>query len=847
MIPILVEAGLRALVVAATVWAGLRLFRVSNVPAQKVAWGLVLVSAVAMPLVMHQQILPAWLAVKVPAPAWRSALDGLPIRDALLIASHAEQIADAPQARLVAAAEPVASGEFSEDNAEVSRDASPEARPRTRKAAAPSWRHKVDLPMKTEAAPAVAMQVGGDAVLSTQIGALEDDGSIFARTAGWVKGLELPRATTLAWVVYLSVFGVFLVRMAYGLDRALKLWFAAEEFVPYPEDDPGFGLPMRFTRAVASPVTIGSGVLLPYECLEWDRDKLRVVLAHERAHIRQGDFYLQILAGLYAAAFWFSPLGWWLKDKLSDLSEAISDHAGLEEAASGTSYAQLLLEFAALPRPTFTGVAMARSRNLSDRIECLLNETRFRQAFAGGRRRVFVAVLLVPAAMFAGTALIRVDAASAQEAQQAPAAAPAPASNPDAAPAQAAAPASPAAPSGDQAPAAPEWPAPAPMPEPAPSADVIVVPPVAPGTVLVAPIAPMPPVPPVSVQVHVSADELAKIIQKAQANVDSQVNVEELAKIIRNAQVDVNTRVNAEQLARMIKKAQVNANTQINQINAEELARIIRKAQANVDMQVNADALAQISKTIHSDVNVKTNIMMAQVMAAKADSMSSGHGYSYSYHSDGESWALITDGSGKVRFSGDWNDGTRATIDKVRKLTNGKFLWFTRDGKSYFIDDEGTVARVEALQKPIEELGREQEKLGKEQEELGRQQEELGRKQEEAGIPAPDISKEMAELNEAVAKLKAKSGGTVSEEQLSELEDKIGELQNKLGEMQGKIGEKQGELGEQQGKLGEMEGKLGEQQGKLGEQQGRLSGEADRKVKSMIDESLKNGKAKPVE
>jgi hypothetical protein len=46
------------------------------------------------------------------------------------------------------------------------------------------------------------------------------------------------------------------------------------------------------------------------------------------------DFYLQVLAGLYGAMFWFSPLGWWLKRKLSELGEAISDLAGLEEAAS---------------------------------------------------------------------------------------------------------------------------------------------------------------------------------------------------------------------------------------------------------------------------------------------------------------------------------------------------------------------------------------------------------------------------------------------------------------------------------------------------------------------------------
>ena len=57
MIPVLVEAALRALLVAVTVWAGLHMCRVSNVLAQKIAWALVLASAVAMPLVMRWHIL----------------------------------------------------------------------------------------------------------------------------------------------------------------------------------------------------------------------------------------------------------------------------------------------------------------------------------------------------------------------------------------------------------------------------------------------------------------------------------------------------------------------------------------------------------------------------------------------------------------------------------------------------------------------------------------------------------------------------------------------------------------------------------------------------------------------
>ena len=196
--------------------------------------------------------------------------------------------------------------------------------------------------------------------------------------------------------------------------------------------------------------------------MAWDSEKLRIVLAHERSHIRQGDFYLQALAGLYAAIVWFSPLGWWLKRQLSDLAEAISDRSGLEEAASRASYAQILLEFAAAPHLTEIGVAMARSSNLSHRIERLFNDSAFRQAFTASRRTLATA-LLVPVVLFAAATFVRVTAA-AQTPQTTPAASQAPASaptNPEAAPAATpseAAPAEVAAP--EAVPAPPQAPAP---------------------------------------------------------------------------------------------------------------------------------------------------------------------------------------------------------------------------------------------------------------------------------------------------------------------------------------------------------------------------------------------------
>jgi hypothetical protein len=745
------------LLVALTVGAGLRLFRATNVLAQKAAWGLVLACAVAMPLLMRWQVLPASMAFKVPVPLRRPATGSLPIRDSLLVFAHAEGSVNAPQATLVTASETHPSVvDFSPAPVLLSASTNP-----------PAQNRQAQTPM----AQAPQTQIPQPQTLPLQAQIVQPQpqaATLLSRLAGWAAGLSLPGLGRLAGFLYLAVCAVLLLRMVYGLAMAVRLWLASDRFEPEPgpnpDNDPARGMRLRFSFSVSSPVTIGSGVLLPADCLGWDREKLRIVLAHERAHVRQGDFYLQLLAGVYSAVFWFSPLGWWLKRKLCDLGETISDRAGLEEAASRASYAQVLLEFAALPRPTAIGVAMARSTNLSHRIERLLNESSFRMAFAGTRRRVFLAVLLVPVALFAGTALIRVEAAASAQAgpppsAPAPAATPSPAAAPAPAAAQNAAAPTQVEPGGPPDPAIPPAPDDPAAPPPPAGPGFTVVPPSAPA---VAPVPPVPPTPAAATlygEVHDSADE--------------------------------------------------------------------------------RDAAIAISQDATTNTNTNSN--------GKHTSTSVGKGYSYSYSSDGDSWALVTDPSDRVTFSGDWHKNTRESIEKVRKLTNGKFLWFIHDGKSYFLDDPGLIAQIQEMYKPMEELGRQQEILGKKQEQLGRQQEELGRKQEQASVPTPDISKEMAELNEAVAKLDAKKGSTVSEEQIADIEGKIGDIQGKLGELQGEMGSRQGELGEQQGKLGEQQGKLGEQQGRLGAEQGRIASEADRKVKSIIHESLSSGKARPVE
>jgi beta-lactamase regulating signal transducer with metallopeptidase domain len=417
VISALPAAALRSLALAIGVWMILRVFRVRNVLALKSAWTLVLAAAFLMPLLLPIAARLPRATLVLPAFMQQSA--------SVTPALPPEQTVTARDPRPIVPPTSHRSGNFAA------------ARPHSADSSAP-----VPADLSVRPAPISSSSSPAPQALS-----------IFAAAA----------------LLYLAISGLLLMRLIYGLIRAFILWRCARPVSA--KLAAAHGLQVRASAAVSSPVTIGSTVVLPADYMAWDSEKLRIVLAHERSHIRQGDFYLQALAGLYAAIVWISPLGWWLKRQLSDLAEAISDRSGLEEAASRATYARILLEFAAAPRPTLIGVAMARSSNLSHRIERLFNDGAFRQAFTASRRTLATA-LLVPVFLFAATTLVRVEAA-AQTPQATPGQSQTPItgqSNPDSVQPAATADAAPAQVAAPVPPQAAPTPAPSPAPAPAPSA-----------------------------------------------------------------------------------------------------------------------------------------------------------------------------------------------------------------------------------------------------------------------------------------------------------------------------------------------------------------------------------------
>jgi TonB family protein len=167
-----------------------------------------------------------------------------------------------------------------------------------------------------------------------------------------------------------SMFGsaVLLLRFAVGLFRIVRVR-ARGQRVHKPW---AAGVDVRICREIASPATFGSTILLPSDCLHWDPAKRAAVLAHERAHVRNFDSQIQWLAALHKAAFWFSPLSWWLPRHFAELAERTSDDAVLIEGADRAAYAEVLLG-AACARPIAPFAPGMASGNVSKRIERILS------------------------------------------------------------------------------------------------------------------------------------------------------------------------------------------------------------------------------------------------------------------------------------------------------------------------------------------------------------------------------------------------------------------------------------------------------------------------------------------
>lgn len=137
-------------------------------------------------------------------------------------------------------------------------------------------------------------------------------------------------------------------------------------------------------------------ILLPCEAETWPKDRIRVVLTHELAHIKRFDWLIQIVAELSCTIYWFNPLFWWACRHLRAQGEHACDDVVLNQGVDANDYAAHLLEVARSLRTSDSVwspvLAMAKPPHLERRFIAMLNTSLNRKP--AGRIAVLTSALV---------------------------------------------------------------------------------------------------------------------------------------------------------------------------------------------------------------------------------------------------------------------------------------------------------------------------------------------------------------------------------------------------------------------------------------------------------------------
>jgi beta-lactamase regulating signal transducer with metallopeptidase domain len=236
--------------------------------------------------------------------------------------------------------------------------------------------------------------------------------------AGPVASPGVPRAAVIArllTVVWASGAAASLLVLLVGLGRLAWLasksrriadgaWsrIAAELSTTYRLRRPPALLQSDRTTLLATWGFVRPKVVIPSDARYWDEDRVRIVLAHELAHIRRGDWLVQLMAEVLRSVYWFNPVVWISCRRLRLESEQACDDAVLEMGVEGGAYATELIDLARAfkSRQMFLpAAAIARSSSLERRVRAMLNVRLNREPITR-RMSIAAAVLLAAITVF---------------------------------------------------------------------------------------------------------------------------------------------------------------------------------------------------------------------------------------------------------------------------------------------------------------------------------------------------------------------------------------------------------------------------------------------------------------
>ena len=209
------------------------------------------------------------------------------------------------------------------------------------------------------------------------------------RLSAWTA--SAPRMPWLALALGFWAAGTLVVaaRLVVGALRVQRLASEASpvEDADWIEDQHAAARRLELDRPVdvreseAVPVAITSGWRRPFLLVGraarlWAADRRQVVLLHELAHVKRGDWPALLLAELAVAVYWFHPVAQWLGRRVRRDAEQACDELVIASGTKPSVYAAHLLgifrALGATPQAAAPALAIARPHHFEERLRAIL-------------------------------------------------------------------------------------------------------------------------------------------------------------------------------------------------------------------------------------------------------------------------------------------------------------------------------------------------------------------------------------------------------------------------------------------------------------------------------------------
>jgi beta-lactamase regulating signal transducer with metallopeptidase domain len=106
---------------------------------------------------------------------------------------------------------------------------------------------------------------------------------------------------------------------------------------------------VRSSGELRSPATVSwprAMLLVPEDFAGCAEEDAAAAMGHELAHVRRGDFWVNVLCEVLAVAAWWHPAMHWVKRRVAEAREVCCDELAAEVTRGRAAYAQSLVSLA---------------------------------------------------------------------------------------------------------------------------------------------------------------------------------------------------------------------------------------------------------------------------------------------------------------------------------------------------------------------------------------------------------------------------------------------------------------------------------------------------------------------